>query len=97
VVQQSNQRLASGHVRLVDRASGTVWTEERLGTIQTAKGWASVTVVLRDGVGRLQPATITIDAGEATTKSAKPTLVVKFGGGPELTGAPVGPVRIAAR
>jgi hypothetical protein len=95
VSQQPNQRFTSGYVRLVDRASGTVWTEDRLGTIQTAKGWASLTAVLRDGAGNLRPATITVDYGAAP--AAKPTLVVSLDGGPELTGSPKGRVRIASR
>lgn len=86
VVQQPRQRHATGRVQLTDRTSGIVWTAYRLGTVQTAPGWASLTAVLRDKTGNLQPATIIIDQSDPTITPIVPTLIVKLGDGAELTG-----------
>ena len=86
VRQQPRRRFATGSIRLTDRASGAVWTTDRLGTVQTAPGWISLTAVLRDKSGNLRPATITIDRSDATATPIVPTLIVKLDGGAELTG-----------
>jgi N-acyl-D-amino-acid deacylase len=85
-VQRPAQRFATGTVQLVDRASGTIWTAERLGTIQTAKGWSSMTVVLRDKARNLRFATITFDAADATATPVAPVVALSLDGAPEITG-----------
>jgi N-acyl-D-aspartate/D-glutamate deacylase len=97
VRQQPKQRFASGRLRVVDRTSGTVWTSARLGTLQTARGWASLTAVLWDKEGNLRPATITLDSADPLTAPARPALALSLDGAPELTGPTTGPLRIATR
>lgn len=96
VTQGPRQRQATGTVQLTDRASGAVWTAYRIGTVQTAPGWTSVTAVLRDKAGKLRPATITVDRSDATATPIVPTLVVRLDDGAELTGMlSAAPVRAA--
>jgi N-acyl-D-amino-acid deacylase len=84
--QRPTQRFATGSIRIVDRTSGTVWTADRLGTIQTASGWSSITAVLHDRLRNLRFATITFDAADATAAPAVPTLALSLDGAPEMTG-----------
>lgn len=93
--QSPGARSARGTLRLTDRATGVVWTADRLGTIQTAPGWASLTATLRDRQGTLRAATLTVDG--AAGGGAGSVLVLSLDGQAELTGTPSGPVRIAER
>jgi N-acyl-D-aspartate/D-glutamate deacylase len=95
--QQPRQRTATGSLTLTDTASGGVWQAERIGTVQTGKGWASVTAVMKDPTGNRQAATFTVDESDTSTGPSKPTLIVTFDGQPALTGSPNGKVMIATR
>jgi N-acyl-D-aspartate/D-glutamate deacylase len=86
VLQEPRKRYATGNIRLTDRTSGVVWTGDRLGTLQTAPGWVSLTAVLRNESGTLRAATITIDRSDATATPIVPTLIVKLDD-VELTGS----------
>lgn len=96
VSQQPGERFATGTIRLVDALSGLTWNAERLGTIQTAPGWASLTAMLRDPAGNRRAATIVYDSADASAGPATPGLVVRMGRA-ELTGAPNGEITIAAQ
>ncbi len=89
--------MATGLLTLTDTASGTVWNAERLGVVQTAKGWASVTAVLKDKAGNRRGATFTVDESDTSAGAAQPKIVVSFDGQPDLVGAPTGKTLIAAR
>ena len=97
VRQQAGQRAAAGDLTLTDPASGAVWRAERLGTVQTGKGWSSVTAVLRDRSGTRRAATVTVDESDTSAGPAQPTLVVSLDGQAELTGSPSGKTTLAAR
>jgi N-acyl-D-aspartate/D-glutamate deacylase len=59
--QAGGQRHATGTVKLTDAKSGTVWTADRLGVLQTTRGWASLTAILRNKSGGTRVATLTLD------------------------------------
>jgi N-acyl-D-amino-acid deacylase len=59
--QGSGQRHATGAIKLTDVKSGRMWTADRLGVLQTGKGWASVTAILRSKIGGTMAATLTLD------------------------------------
>lgn len=73
ITQKPGEAGSSGRLTLKDRASGMQWKAERLGTIQTASEWASVTAVLRDAAGVTRPVTLTLE------KAQGPRIVVSFG------------------
>lgn len=103
ITQPPGARYARGTLRLTDRGSGVTWVADRMGTIQTAPGWASMTATLRDPRGTLRFATLTVDRASGSTVPAgsasanRPVLVLSLDGEPELTGSANGQVRIAAR
>ena len=78
--QAAGERFAAGTVKLKDVKSGTVWTADRLGTVQTAKGWASVTAVLKDKAGNRKAATLTLDRADGGAET--PVVTVALGGEP---------------
>ncbi len=78
--QAAGARFATGTVKLTDAKSGTVWTADSFGTVQTTKGWASVTAVLKDKAGNRKAATLTLDRADGGTES--PVVSVAFGGAP---------------
>lgn len=84
-VQAAGAAAARGRLRLVD--GGRTWTSDGLGQLQTAPGWASLTATLTDGKGGRRAATLTMDAGDATAGAARPVLVLRLDGGPELVGS----------
>ena len=84
--QAPGRAYASGTLSLVDGQSG-VWKAERLGTIQTAPGWASVTAVMRNAQGVLKPATLTIEYAGGMQTPGKPLLALSIAGAPAQTGA----------
>lgn len=86
--QQPGQRAASGKLTLTDVRSGTIWSTERIGTLQNAKGWTSVTAILRDTAGKRHAAMVTLDEADTSSGMAKPTLVVQLDGGAEMIGLP---------
>ena len=65
-------------MKLKDVKSGTVWSADRLGTVQTAKGWASVTAVLKDRAGNRKAATLTLDRADGSAET--PVVTVALGG-----------------
>ena len=58
--QPVGARSARGRLRIGE--GGRDWTVVRLGTIQIAPKWSSVTAVLRDHEGKLQPVMLTVDS-----------------------------------
>lgn len=78
--QPRGARSATGSVSITDRASGQVWTADRLGMLQTTKDWASLTGTVRNKAGAVQPVTITID--RASQQPA--ALVVSLGDAPAI-------------
>ncbi|QQV75967.1 amidohydrolase family protein [Sphingomonas aliaeris] len=86
--QQPGQRAASGKLTLTDVRSGTIWSTERIGTLQNAKGWTSVTAILRDPAGKWHAAMVTLDEADTSSGKAKPTLVVQLDGGADMIGIP---------
>jgi len=61
IEQGGGDRYATGRVKLIDAKSRVTWTAERLGVLQTGKGWASVTAILRNQAGIASAATLTFD------------------------------------
>lgn len=57
--QGGSDRWASGELEMVEK--GRTWRAERLGVVQSAAAWASVTAVLTDGSGARRPATLIVD------------------------------------
>ncbi len=96
VAQTADDHFASGHLQILDRSSGTEWVADRLGVIQAAPGWASITATLRDVRGNLRAATVTADYADEAAATGKPALVLSFEGQRELTGPPLSRVKIAA-
>lgn len=84
--QAPRQRTATGQLTLVNTADGTVWQAERLGVLQTARGWSSVTATMRDGKGNRRAASVTMDASDATAAASQPVLVVSLDSGAEMAG-----------
>lgn len=78
--QGVGERFATGTVKLKDVKSGTVWTADRLGTVQTAKGWASVTAVLKDKAGNRKAATLTLDRANGGAEA--PVVSIALGSAP---------------
>ncbi|WBX83533.1 N-acyl-D-amino-acid deacylase family protein [Sphingosinicella microcystinivorans] len=78
--QGAGERFATGTVKLTDAKSGTVWTADRLGVVQTTKGWASVTAVLKDKAGNRKAATLTLDRADGGAET--PVVSVAFGNAP---------------
>ena len=78
--QGAGERFATGTVKLKDVKSGTVWTADRLGTVQTAKGWASVTAVLKDKAGNRKAATLTLDRADGGAEA--PVVSIALGSAP---------------
>lgn len=68
--QKPGQRHASGSVRLTDAKTRTVWTAASLGVLQTTKGWASVTAILKDKAGNSKAATLTLDHADGGAESS---------------------------
>lgn len=94
VTQQARDRYARGRLQLVDRASSTVWAADRLGVIQTAPDWASLTATVRNSAGELKAVTVTVDrAGGGSDGS----LIVTLDGQADLTGSLGADVKIASR
>ncbi|MBY8821603.1 N-acyl-D-amino-acid deacylase family protein [Sphingomonas colocasiae] len=91
VAQASGQRQASGTIRLTDAKSGTVWTADRLGVLQTTKGWGSLTAILRDKAGKRMAATLTLDHADGGAQS--PVVSVALGGNAAITLPGSGTVR----
>ncbi len=75
--QKPGQRHASGSVRLTDAKTRTVWTAASLGVLQTTKGWASVTAILKDKAGNTKAATLTLDHADGGAES--PVMSVALG------------------
>ncbi len=75
--QKPGQRHASGTVRLTDAKTRTVWTATSLGVLQTTKGWASVTAILKDKAGNSKAATLTLDHADGGADS--PVVSVALG------------------
>jgi N-acyl-D-aspartate/D-glutamate deacylase len=94
VSQAPGARFATGSMSLTDKATGIVWRANRLGTIQTAKGWSSWTAMLRDPRGVIRPATVMVETGDGVASAARPTLSIIFEGSNALSGTVEGPVRI---
>jgi N-acyl-D-aspartate/D-glutamate deacylase len=92
VEQDRDRRAASGYLQLLDRGSGTVWIADRLGTIQTAPGWASLTATLRNVRGDLRPIIVTADYVNGV--GGKPSIVLDFHDGSAVAVNPTGQVRI---
>jgi len=65
LAQKPGQRFATGTVRLTETKSGRAWSAGTLGVLQTAKGWASITAMLKDKAGNVRPATLIFDGAEA--------------------------------
>jgi N-acyl-D-aspartate/D-glutamate deacylase len=84
--QAARARGASGQLTLTDTATGRVWSADRLGVVQTASGWWSVTASLRDGRGGRRAATVTFDTSDASAGAPAPVLAVSLDGGAEMTG-----------
>nr|WP_243451954.1 amidohydrolase family protein [Sphingosinicella soli] len=78
--QGAGERFAKGTVNLTDAKSGTVWTADSLGIVQTTKGWASVTAVLKDKAGNRKPATLTLDRADGGAET--PVISLAFGNAP---------------
>jgi len=78
IEQRGGECYATGKVRLSDAKSGESWTAQRLGVLQTAPGWASVTAILRNRAGATSAATLTLD--HADGKSGKPVVSVAWPG-----------------
>lgn len=95
--QQAKQRSATGTLTLTDKSSGNIWSAERLGTVQTAKGWASVTATLKDSVGERRAVMVTVDESDASAGVPQPTIVVELDGQIELTGTPSTKSTVAER
>ena len=76
--QRAGARQATGSVMLTDAKTGIRWTASRLGVLQTAKGWASLTAMLTDAAGNRRAATLTLDHAD----SAQPVLSVALGDEP---------------
>lgn len=94
VSQQARDRYASGRLQLVDRSTATIWKADRLGVIQTAPGWASLTGTVRNGAGAVKAVTVTIDRAGADSAGS---LIVTLNGEAELSGSLAGGSRIASR
>jgi len=75
--QKPGQRHASGTVRLTDAKTRTVWTATSLGVLQTTKGWASVTAILKNKAGNTKAATLTLDHADGGADS--PVVSVALG------------------
>lgn len=85
--QDSGKRHATGTVRVHDVVTGRAWTAVRLGVLQTGKGWASITAILRDKAGDSRAATITFDhAGDG----ARSTVVSLAFAGTSAVALPAG-------
>jgi len=89
--QDAGARFATGTVTLTDAKTGTVWTADRLGAVQTTKGWASVTAVLKDKAGNRKAATLTFDQAQGGTES--PVVSVALGGAPAAVLAAKGSIQ----
>lgn len=76
--QRGGQPYAAGSIRLTDARSRTTWTADRLGVLQTTKGWASLTAVLKDGSGRRTAATLTLDHADGGGQA--PVVSIALGG-----------------
>lgn len=87
VTQAAGDHYATGRLRLVDQSTGTAWTADRLGVLQTYSGWASVTASLRDGKGNSRSAVVTLDE-EGEGDAAKPVLILSLDGQADLVGSP---------
>jgi N-acyl-D-aspartate/D-glutamate deacylase len=75
--QGSGQRYAAGKIKLIDARSGRTWIVDRLGVLQTGKGWASVTAILRDKSGSTKAATLTLDHADGGAET--PVVSVMLG------------------
>jgi len=78
IEQRGGERYATGKIRLSDAKSGESWTAQRLGVLQTAPSWASVTAILRNRAGATSAATLTLD--HADGKSGKPVISIAWPG-----------------
>ncbi|MDT9600673.1 N-acyl-D-amino-acid deacylase family protein [Sphingosinicella rhizophila] len=85
--QAGGQRVSGGQIRIVEKASGTVWTSRELGVLQTAPGWASLTAMVEDGKGNSRPVTVTVD--HAGAGDAKPAVIVDSAGAGSKSAVPV--------
>ena len=95
VTQAAGARAATGTVRLVD-PSGRQVVSTRLGVLQTMKGWATVSGLVRVGAsGEAQPFTLVIDLANPLEPKAGQVLVFE-GAGVKLDGAVKGtePARV---
>jgi len=90
IEQGSGQRYATGTVRLLDLKSNRLWTAQKLGVLQTAKHWASLTAVLRDEAGLTKAVTLTFDRGQA---SDAPVISFVLGNAPAVRLSGRGQVR----
>lgn len=79
-VQPGNAGFASGTVAITDRASRQRWTAVRLGVLQTAKYWASLTGTVRNTAGEVRPVTITVDRAPGQDAA----LSISLGDAPEV-------------
>ncbi|MGV3479463.1 MAG: N-acyl-D-amino-acid deacylase family protein [Sphingobium sp.] len=67
--QRAGQAYATGTIKLTDVKSRTVWTADRLGVLQTTKGWASLTAILKDKAGKRMAATLTLDHADGAAQT----------------------------
>lgn len=67
--QRAGQAYATGTIKLTDVKSRTVWTADRLGVLQTTKGWASLTAILKDKAGKRMAATLTLDHADGAAQA----------------------------
>jgi N-acyl-D-aspartate/D-glutamate deacylase len=79
VVQDARDRQASGHLQILDHQSGSVWTANQLGILQSYGRWHSLTAVLRDIRGSTRAVTITIEPEDDRKSRSKP-IVMGFDG-----------------
>lgn len=86
--QNAGQRAAAGMLTLTDKSSGSIWRAERIGTVQTTKGWTSVTAMMKNAAGERRAATVTLDEADTSAGAATPTLIIDLPGQAGLTGTP---------
>lgn len=78
--QARGANSATGTVAITDRASGQRWTAERLGVLQIAKDWSSLTGTVRNAAGDVRPVAITIDRAPGQPAA----LSISLGEAPEV-------------
>jgi len=83
--QGASDLAASGTLRVVDTDGGE-WRAERLGILQTALGWASVTALLSDADGSERTATIVVDEEGPRAAAGGVAIVIEWGDAAPVVG-----------